>query len=931
MATPILDFSSALEGAESVKNSVKEEKHVPQGLVAEALDAVSGNVVAPAVNAAFIEPWNTFNRKSMHIEPMSVSESTNRVQWAVQTMSGGLGAILPYVVAGKVAGGALRSTGSALEAKGMAAAFFKSEKSASIIGAAAYDAARTPHEGETRLGNSMAGAAGFAVFSYLNPYTHSLRFLEKGVARAAIGASGSTVQQLVSSAVARQELPEAASLKEAMLAGAVLNVGLPPTQHYLGKALNMTADAVNTRLGRGVPVHRFVESNYGAEPATKSPTFQNLLDHNPWTRVQHGGNETYALHSKRRIYLARGDGAEKLAHELFELSSARSPILEIGYKKAQALVSDSKSAPEAQRQSKLDEAWKAYEETRALKELGARSIEKRVEGELSGKSGYRAPVIDRATIETIGNSEIRPGFTYRQLWQQEFNEFVRLDGRFRPAVDYSGKTYDSVGLKTKGAVDEAAAAHDLKAGIEIIRALEAAGFEGYIVGGYVRNKLLGLPAKDIDISTSASPQEVRRVFESLGIKVFPKGEAFGVMSVIMKGVEYEIATFRTDGQYSDGRRPDSVKLGVPIQEDLARRDLTINAMAYNPRTGQIIDPFGGQKDIEARVLRAVGNPEERITEDPARMMRVGKFLSKLPGFRVDPDLRLALSLRHALIGRTANERVREEINGILTGKRPTAGLQLLMSTGLMKDVLPEVYALRGPKGWQDPVWHPEKSTWTHTKLVLDGLTGSGLNRMLGGLFHDIAKPHTQQITRDPDGRITKISNHGHDEVGADVTRRIMERLKYKTAETDHVSGLVRKHMFMHTVTQLGRGKLLALFERPDIMDLIELQHADATGTHKPDRMSKSNREFLLAELEKAKAAQDPAQTLGAPSIVDGNVLKELGFSNRDHFPEQGLRQGEHFRHIIGAAREAQMDGHFNDAPSARQWIEQNFDNLRKKK
>lgn len=924
LPSPRLDFSSAFDAAGSVNEQQEYKANEPDGLVQEVLEFGRNNVVAPAVNAGFIDPWNTVTGGAARIERMQVHESTNRAEWVLQTMSSGLGAIVPYVIAGKVAGGALRSTGSAVNARGFMATALKSEKTAQIVGAAAYDAARTPHEGETRLGNSVAGAAGFAFFSFLNPYTNTLGLVQKGIARAGIGMGGSAIHQVVSSGVARGELPQAESLKEAMLAGAVLNVGLPPTQHYLGKGINFVADRVNTSLGRGVPVDRFAQARYGSDPKTQSPEFNSLLKQNPWTRVQEGGSETYALVPRRRIHLAKGDGPEKLAHEMFEVASVKHPALEAGYKRAQQLVVESK-ADKSTRDVKLNEAWKAYEETRALKELGARSSEQTVANQLAGAGHGRQ--VTAETIKSVGDSQIRPGLTYRDLWRQEFQEFVRLDGKFRPKVDYSGKDGDELaGLKGKG--QDTSPAHEFEAAVGIISALEKAGFESFIVGGYVRNKLLGLPAKDIDIATSASPQQVRAVFESMGITVFPKGEAFGVMSVMVKGVEYEVATFRADGQYSDGRRPDTVKLGVPIVEDLARRDLTINAMAYNPRTGQIIDPFGGQGDIKGRVLKAVGDPHERIVEDPARMMRVGKFLSKLPGFRVDPQLRTALSLRFPMIERTSSERVRDELNGILTGKNPAAGLQLLMSTGLMKQVLPEVYALRGPRGRQDPVWHPEKTTWTHTKLVLDQLTGSDLRRMLGGLFHDVAKPETQNIIRDSSGKVVKITNHGHDEVGAEMTRRIMRRLKYPNADIDHVSGLVDKHMYMHSVTQLGRGKLLALLERPDIMDLIQLQHADATGTYKGDRASKSNREFLLAELEKARQSGNPAQKLGADSIVNGNKLMDWGFSPKDQFSQQGLRQGEHFRRILQASREAQMEGHFNDDASAQRWVMEQFAHLK---
>ncbi|HEY9788055.1 MAG TPA: HDIG domain-containing metalloprotein [Candidatus Obscuribacterales bacterium] len=918
-----------------------------KSLIQDVYEFGRDNIAAPLVNAAVIDPWNTYTVGSMKIERLQVSQDRGTAAWVAQTMSSGLGSIVPYVIAGKLAGGALRSTGSALNAQGKAALFFKSEKAAQIIGAAGYDALRAPQAGETRLGNAAGGAAGFGVFSYLNPHTVALNLVWKGVSRATIGAGGSTVQQLVSFAVARQELPEQESLKEAMLAGALLNVGLPPTQHYLGKGFNAVADHVNTRLNRGIPVERFVENTYGTK-TKNSGEFQDLLKGNPWTRVQGDANETYALAPQRRIYLAKGnDGPEKLAHEMFEIAAVRSAALEAGYKKAQALLRESRDLPASERQAKMDEAWKVYEQTRAAKESAARAAEKTVARQLSDPQRLEnasdpphlknPPVVpDAKGIEALAKTEIRPGFTYRDLWRQEFAVFDRLDGRFRPRVDYTSQEPDA---KTKDGATKSdiTPEQQLEVAKGLIQTLEQAGHDAFAVGGYVRDKLLGVPSKDLDIVTTAMPDTVVKVFQERGMRVYPKGEHYGVISVVVGGKEYEIATTRIDGPYSDGRRPDWVKLGVPIEADLGRRDLTVNAMAENVTTGRRIDPFNGEADLRKGILKAVGKPEDRIVEDPARMMRVPRFISKLDGFIVDPALKRAISLRYPEIERTSIERVRDELNGVLLGQRPVAGLQFMMNSGLMKQVLAEIYRLKGPKGWQDPTWHPEKSTWTHTKLVLQQIQEAlrqdpsllkdvRLRRMLGGLFHDVAKPHTQRIIRDEGGRIVKITNYGHDVKGAEVTEQIMRRMKYPTSAMQHVQGLVRMHMNMHGVTGLSRGKLLAILERPDIMDLIVLQHADAVGTTKPDRLSKSNRDFLLDAIEKAKQTQ-PHQRPGAKSIVDGEKLKAWGFDPKDHFQSHGLRQGEHFRRIIEAAREAQMEGQFNDLSTAEAWVKETFEQL----
>jgi len=288
------------------------------------------------------------------------------------------------------------------------------------------------------------------------------------------------------------------------------------------------------------------------------------------------------------------------------------------------------------------------------------------------------------------------------------------------------------------------------------------------------------------------------------------------------------------------------------------------------------------------------------------MMRVPRFASKYEGFTVDPATLAAIKANSIGIHAVSNERIRDEIKGILTSSNPVRGIQIMMDAGLMKQVLPEVYKLRGPKGRQDPVHHPEGTVWTHTKHVLKNLTGGDFERMMGGLLHDVGKPATQKFW--PDGG---ISNHGHDAKGAEITHDIAKRLKMSSNQEQRITELVRLHMIMHEVQNLRPGKLTALLERPDIMDLIEIQHADATGTTKPDS-DKSRREFLLQKLEDLKQSGK----LGEKPIVNGNMLLAIN-----------MKPGPQFKTVLEAAREAQREGEFSNDEGAQRWLKENAERI----
>ncbi len=892
---------------------VEAGKQASGSLVSEALKSVKENVVAPAVNAGLLEPANTaisgvngaysfVSGKASHtrdghtkeapligkFEHMQVAPAEFlSAGWLAQTVSGGLGSLVPYVIAGKAAGSALRATGSHLALEGVAAKVMQSSSTASVLGAFAYDTVREVRPGESRLGNGVAGAVGFGVFEAGNMLASHSGLGGRLLARTATGFVGGGVQTLTSTAIAEGKLADTETLTKAAVGGMVMNHALPLGQ----RAITQAADHINLAVGRGVPVDRLVANSFSAE-AQSSPTFKNILSENPWARVQTDAPQSLASGS-RRVELKSGADAAELGHELKHLSQHKLPL---------AIEQQFKAAADNLKEGNRDAAWQKYRETRLGQELEARSSEAAIRGELGqGKSG----------------AEIAQG--YEQHWALEFKQFEQSQGQFRPNrsfhdhgdhsdgpghVDRAGRgDGDLAQLKQAAELNpEAESAYQRELGTHLVQALQDKQHIGVFAGGAVRDLLMRKTPKDYDIATSATPDQVERLFLDQGYKVIPVGKAFGVINVVVNGREFEIATLRSESTYSDGRRPDGVQFVSSLSADAARRDLTINAMFQDPVTGVIYDFHGGQHDLARKVIRSVGDPAERFSEDKLRMLRVPRFASKYEGFTVDPETMAALKANSFGIHAVSSERVRDEIKGMLTSSNPVRGMQIMMDSGLMKQVLPEVYKLKGPKGRQDPVWHPEGTVWTHTKLVLKNLTGGNFERMMGGLLHDVGKPATQKFW--PDGG---ISNHGHDAKGAEITQEIARRLKLSSNQQERISELVRLHMAMHEVTVMRPGKLTALLERPDVMDLIEIQHADATGSKNFDA-GRSHKEFLLQKLEELREAGK----LGEKPIVNGHMLLNMN-----------IKPGPHFKAVIEAAREAQREGDFTNQEGAQRWLDEN--------
>ena len=416
-----------------------------------------------------------------------------------------------------------------------------------------------------------------------------------------------------------------------------------------------------------------------------------------------------------------------------------------------------------------------------------------------------------------------------------------------------------------------------EAALELARRLTAAGHEALFAGGCVRDRLLGLPPKDYDIATSALPAQVMELFPGSN----EVGAHFGVVIAKLGGHHVEIATFRTDGSYRDGRRPETVTFATP-QEDAQRRDFTINGLFENPATGEVIDFVDGLTDLRAGVVRAIGDPVARFTEDGLRLLRAVRFATTL-GFAIDPATNTALQQCAPLLDRISPERIRDEFSKILTSPRRRAGLEHLVDTDLIRHFIPEVLPMIGCA--QPPEWHPEGDVYTHTRIMLDMLAPAApLELCLAVLLHDIAKPLCRSID-DDSGR---IRFNGHDTMGADMTEAILRRLRYPNHTITAVVPMVARHMQFMNVQKMRVAKLKRFMAEPTFAHEMELHRVDCASSNG----FTDNYEFLQSQ-----AAAFAAQPLIPPPLVTGSDLIRLG-----------LQPGPRFKKILDAIQTEQLEG-----------------------
>ena len=400
---------------------------------------------------------------------------------------------------------------------------------------------------------------------------------------------------------------------------------------------------------------------------------------------------------------------------------------------------------------------------------------------------------------------------------------------------------------------------------------EQAGFKAYLVGGAVRDIFLHKKAHDFDVATNATPQDVMKLFKT----VIPTGFEHGTVTVHFEGLEIEVTTFRTESGYSDGRHPDSVNYAAPIEEDLARRDFTINAIAADLKNGKIVDPFGGRRDIKKKIIRTVGKAHERFMEDGLRPVRCLRFACKL-GFSIEKYTYSELfdSEIQKKITSISIERFRDEFEKILTCEKPSVGLKLLEETGIMKLFIPELLEGRGCLQSDQRGFH-DFDVLDHLYYACDGAPASKLNVRLAALFHDIGKPASKRIIDE------NITFYNHEKIGAQITQEIMIRLKFPNAVIDDVCHLIREHMFNYTpdwtVPAVRRFIIRVGHEHLD--DLFDLRLADMYGMHNlPIEYKYSAAISLLVELKDRIAAElDKKNALSLKDLaVNGKDLIEAG-------------------------------------------------------
>jgi putative nucleotidyltransferase with HDIG domain len=410
---------------------------------------------------------------------------------------------------------------------------------------------------------------------------------------------------------------------------------------------------------------------------------------------------------------------------------------------------------------------------------------------------------------------------------------------------------------------------------EIAARLKAAGFAAYLVGGCVRDLLLGREPKDFDVSTDATPDDVLRLYP-LANRV---GAHFGVVLVRDAEAQVEVATFRSDHSYADGRHPGHVQFERDPREDVLRRDFTINALLLDPAGGQIIDYVGGREDLKRGVVRAIGDPERRFAEDHLRMLRAIRFAARLE-FTIDFTTMAAIRKLHSSILRISPERIRDELIRILTEGGARRGFELFEESRMLDDILPEVAALKGVE--QPPEYHPEGDVWTHTMLMLEQLQNPATALAFGVLLHDIGKPGT--FRRAPD----RIRFDGHVELGVELARGIMRRFHFSNADCEQVLALVANHMKFKDVPRMKESTLKRFLRMPRFDEHLELHRLDCLN---------SNGHLDTYEFVSQKRNETPPEELKPPRLITGDDLIHAGY-----------RPGPRFSEILQAVEDAQLEG-----------------------
>jgi poly(A) polymerase len=426
--------------------------------------------------------------------------------------------------------------------------------------------------------------------------------------------------------------------------------------------------------------------------------------------------------------------------------------------------------------------------------------------------------------------------------------------------------------------------------IEIVRLLQEAGYEAFWVGGCVRDFLLGREPQDYDIATNATPDQAERLF----LKTIPVGRQFGVLIVVEGGHEFQIATFRAEADYQDGRRPETVRFSH-AREDAIRRDFTVNGLFFDPLTRQLHDWVGGEADLRAKVIRTIGSPDERFAEDHLRLLRAIRFAAQL-NFTIEPVTFAAVQKHAEKILLVSAERIRDELLKLLAPPHAARGLDLLRDSGLMPHVLPELVPTLTCD--QSPDYHPEGSVFNHVRLMLEHLPDQLSNESLPwtAILHDIAKPQT--MSRGDDGL---IHFYGHEKVGAVMAETILQRLKFPRKQTDEIVTAVLHHMQFKDAPKMRKATLRRMLLRETFPLELELHRLDCLGSH---------RRLDIYDLLREQQTHLNDQPHLYPPLLTGADLMALG-----------MKPGPELGAMLAEIRELQLGDELTTGEEARAWAQ----------
>jgi len=449
--------------------------------------------------------------------------------------------------------------------------------------------------------------------------------------------------------------------------------------------------------------------------------------------------------------------------------------------------------------------------------------------------------------------------------------------------------------------------------ISIVRTLRERGHQAYLVGGCVRDMVLGREPADYDVTTDATPDQVMRIFPEtyavgaqFGVVLVPPGspdarelrpavEATSVPTDHSKADVVEVATFRSDIGYSDGRHPDRVQFSIDPREDVERRDFTINGLLLDPIKGEILDFVGGQQDLKAGIIRTIGSPEQRFEEDKLRMLRAVRFAARFE-YTIDPATFAAMQKLAGNIHQVSRERVRDELSKMLIEGHARRAFLLLDESGLLQQVLPEISAMKGVE--QPPQFHPEGDVFVHTLLLLEKLPRpSPMTLAWGALLHDVGKPATFRVA-------DRIRFDGHVEVGVKMAEQICRRFRFSNHDTEQILTLVKNHMRFGDVQRMKESTLKKFMRLPQFEEHLELHRLDCQSSHG---------DLTSYEFTREKLVSTPEASMRPAPLVTGNDLINAGYV-----------PGPRFKEILAAVEDSQLEGQLQNKEQALAFVRQSF-------